>query len=369
MAECTLKGASNLISPSEGNTRVVYSDLNNNGVIELDTLMENCELLEEYHFYPFGLPVWNSPRGSTEWVPPGLPGGTSRSDNPHETCRMWIVPPGMEIEYWWSKQKDTITLNRYRYNGKEQQKELGWDWYNYGARYYDASVGRFTGVDPIADQFPHLSTYNYASNNPIVNIDLHGLQGIPFWLVDVGVKVVGALSGGNSTKSNPPFNNLVIGTDAQRQKALSNIHTISAVAQEIKNNSLDVVEKTMQDVQIGADIVEGGALTVTALTGGASAPVTVPLAGAAEVVGILALGVEAAVDVGKDGKLDATGTEILNKTIAGGAGILLNKAVDLLKIGGNHAQQSSDAIRAAGGGVINVGEAAANSVVDKKKER
>ena len=37
-------------------------------------------------------------------------------------------------------------------------------------------MGRFTGVDPIAEEFPHLSVYNYASNEPVNNIDLHGLQ-------------------------------------------------------------------------------------------------------------------------------------------------------------------------------------------------
>jgi len=51
--------------------------------------------------------------------------------------------------------------------------------YDYGARWYDPAVGRFTGVDPIADEFPHLSVYNYASNDPVKNIDLHGLQGVP----------------------------------------------------------------------------------------------------------------------------------------------------------------------------------------------
>jgi len=50
--------------------------------------------------------------------------------------------------------------------------------YAYGFRYYDPAIGRFTGVDPIADEFPHLSVYNYASNDPVRNIDLHGLQGV-----------------------------------------------------------------------------------------------------------------------------------------------------------------------------------------------
>jgi uncharacterized protein RhaS with RHS repeats len=56
--------------------------------------------------------------------------------------------------------------------------------YDYGARWYDPAVGRFIGVDPIADQFAHLSVYNYASNDPVKNIDLHGLQGVPNFIVN-----------------------------------------------------------------------------------------------------------------------------------------------------------------------------------------
>lgn len=37
-------------------------------------------------------------------------------------------------------------------------------------------IGRFTGVDPISNQYPHVSVYNYAENEPISSIDLWGLQ-------------------------------------------------------------------------------------------------------------------------------------------------------------------------------------------------
>lgn len=52
----------------------------------------------------------------------------------------------------------TITFD-YLYNGKERfdDFDLGWD--NFGFRFYDPAIGRFTGVDPISDQFPHVSTY------------------------------------------------------------------------------------------------------------------------------------------------------------------------------------------------------------------
>ena len=47
---------------------------------------------------------------------------------------------------------------------------------DYGARWYDGALGRWTAVDPIAEEFPWVSTCNYAENEPVGHIDLHGLQ-------------------------------------------------------------------------------------------------------------------------------------------------------------------------------------------------
>ena len=75
---------------------------------------------------------------------------------------------------------DAARDNKYQYNGKEIQDDWSLNWYAYGARYYDAALGRFTGVDPIADRFPHVTTYNYAENMPVNGIDLYGLQWVHF---------------------------------------------------------------------------------------------------------------------------------------------------------------------------------------------
>ncbi len=64
--------------------------------------------------------------------------------------------------------------NKYRYNGKEFIEDFGIGLYDYGARWYDPRIGRFLGVDPLADKYPNESPYIYAGNNPVANIDVDG---------------------------------------------------------------------------------------------------------------------------------------------------------------------------------------------------
>jgi len=101
-----------------GNTRVIFTDSDNNG---------EPEIIQEADYYPFGM-----------------------------------------------RHQNTTATNHYLYNGKELNTDLGLDWYDYGARWLDVETGRWNSVDPLAESYQSWSGYNYVMNNPINLIDPDG---------------------------------------------------------------------------------------------------------------------------------------------------------------------------------------------------
>ena len=92
----------------------------------------------------------------------------------------------------------------YKYNGKEFVEMHGYDVYEYGARGYYATIGRFTSIDPLCEQTPWQSPYVYANNNWVNNIDWMGMSadgfqqgGLNFTVVDSNYEVVYHVDNGN----------------------------------------------------------------------------------------------------------------------------------------------------------------------------
>lgn len=126
---------------------------NNNGVFEYiyqykDHLgnvrlsyNKNLSIIEENNYYPFGL---------------------KQTDNNN------IV-----------NSSGNAGANKYKYNGKELQDELGLNFYDYGARNYDPALGRWMNIDPLAEKSRRFNPYTYALNNPVYFIDPDGMMAIP----------------------------------------------------------------------------------------------------------------------------------------------------------------------------------------------
>ena len=87
-------------------------------------------VLEQHHYYPFGLTLSSTAAGANE--------------------------------------------QPYKYNTKELERHFGLETYEYGARQYDPQIGRFKGIDLYAEKYTYESPYVYAGNNPVKNIDVGG---------------------------------------------------------------------------------------------------------------------------------------------------------------------------------------------------
>ena len=73
-----------------------------------------------------------------------------------------------------------LSVNRFKFNGKELQTTGNTGFLDYGARMYDDVIGRWGVVDPMAEMDYNSSPYSYVCNAPINLIDPDGRSSIDF---------------------------------------------------------------------------------------------------------------------------------------------------------------------------------------------
>ncbi len=136
-----------------GNNRLSYT---------LDPETQQIKILEENHYYPFGLKHgnYNAIRKDVKYK--------EQAASKKEVKQ--VVPD--EVKF------------KYLYNAKELQDELGLNIYDYGARTYDPAAPRFWQIDPLAEKYSFQSVYVYADDNPVRFMDIDGKGTEDEWIVD-----------------------------------------------------------------------------------------------------------------------------------------------------------------------------------------
>lgn len=71
---------------------------------------------------------------------------------------------------------NSLSIQPYKYSGKELVSQFGLNWYDYGARMYDPTLGRWHVVDPLAEDYYSISKYAFCGSNPINRVDPFGMD-------------------------------------------------------------------------------------------------------------------------------------------------------------------------------------------------
>jgi RHS repeat-associated protein len=160
----------------------------------------------------------------------------------------FVIPSGVEN-----------LKNRFKYNCKEELEELEIGLYEYGFRWYDATLARFIQVDPLANEYPYKSVYDYAENDPITNVDLDGLEKLNYLKIASTKSVTNNARKTNESASNIFSGSVGVGLGVSEKIQVGNFKTeIGVKVLEVKVN-LEKNNSNLQTNFLSGSAEAGGA--------------------------------------------------------------------------------------------------------------
>jgi len=154
---------------------------------------------------------------------------------------------------------DTDTRNNWTYTGQELQRSFDLGVMNYGARFYDPSIGRFMSVDPHADSYLNLSPYNYVANNPLISIDPDGrdiiITNCDCELTDQFLDIVNSNFNGQFRAYTEGYGENSVRVRVESTEGGGDLSKLSTGQQEFYNSFNDLAE--VKNGEINIELVSG----------------------------------------------------------------------------------------------------------------
>ncbi|QES88763.1 DUF6443 domain-containing protein [Rhizosphaericola mali] len=173
-------------------------------------------ILEETHYYPFGLT---------------MKGISSSQSNP------------------------MLTNKDKTFQGQKFDDELGLDWLEFKYRNHDPQIGRFIEIDPLADQYEYNSTYAFSENKVTGNVELEGLESVTVPTPEGPIPMVPIVQNPSASHSGPrpqtlgeALHDLIVNTASFLREAIittatstvANGYRLHALLSEGSNEKKDV---------------------------------------------------------------------------------------------------------------------------------
>lgn len=157
--------------------------------------------------------------------------------------------------------RENSVLNKYKYQHKEFQTDLGLELYDFGPRQYDGWLLRTTTQDPHAENYYDWSSYSWAFDNPVRYGDPTGKDPID--------KALGFLSA--------VLDNALGGVSPLREMAASHINDANDFNTGLTGGDIFSIVSGVMEMSAGEGMATGGT-AATVATGGLAAEVGVPVA-------------------------------------------------------------------------------------------